>query len=83
MATRLDPDQDLLTDLREREPTAAEALITVYGGRAVRTGCGCRAGRPRPGGLPGRHAAPALLHAARRTLDDAVPRSWAHGYCPV
>jgi hypothetical protein len=36
MATRLDPDQDLLTALREREPTAAEALITVYGGRAVR-----------------------------------------------
>ena len=29
MATRLDPDQDVLTDLREREPTAAEALITV------------------------------------------------------
>jgi len=36
MATRLDPDQDLLTALRERDPTAAEALITVYGGRAVR-----------------------------------------------
>jgi len=24
-----------------------------------------------------------LLHAARRTLYDAVPRSWAPGYCPV
>ena len=36
MATRLDPDQDLLTALREREPTAAEALITTYGDRAYR-----------------------------------------------
>jgi len=36
MATRLDPDQDLLTALREREPTAAEALITAYGDRAYR-----------------------------------------------
>jgi len=36
MATRLDPDQDLLTALRERAPTAAEALITAYGDRAYR-----------------------------------------------
>ena len=36
MATRLDPDQELLTALREREPTAAEALITAYGARAYR-----------------------------------------------
>jgi len=36
MATRLDSDQDLLTALREREPTAAEALITAYGDRAYR-----------------------------------------------
>ena len=36
MATRLDPDQDLLTALREQEPTAAEALITAYGDRAYR-----------------------------------------------
>src|ERR687887_1916823 len=36
MATRLDHDQDLLTALREREPTAAEALITAYGDRAYR-----------------------------------------------
>ena len=36
MATRVDPDQDLLTSLREREPTAAEALITAYGDRAHR-----------------------------------------------
>ncbi len=36
MATRLDPDQDLLTTLRERGPTAAEALITSYGDRAHR-----------------------------------------------
>jgi RNA polymerase sigma-70 factor (ECF subfamily) len=36
MATRLDPDQDLLTALRERKPTAAEALITAYGDRAYR-----------------------------------------------
>jgi len=36
MATRLDPDQNLLTALREREPTATEALITAYGDRAYR-----------------------------------------------
>jgi RNA polymerase sigma factor (sigma-70 family) len=36
MATRLDPDQDLLTALREGEPTAAEALVTAYGDRAYR-----------------------------------------------
>jgi RNA polymerase sigma-70 factor, ECF subfamily len=36
MRTRLDPDQELLTALREREPTAAEALITAYGDRAYR-----------------------------------------------
>ena len=36
MATRLDRDQDLLIALREREPTAAEALITAYGDRAYR-----------------------------------------------
>ena len=36
MATRLDPDQDLLTAIRDREPTAAEALITAYGDRAYR-----------------------------------------------
>jgi RNA polymerase sigma-70 factor, ECF subfamily len=40
MATRLDPDQDLLAALREREPTAAEALITAYGGRAYRLAVG-------------------------------------------
>ena len=36
MATRLDPDQELLTALRERAPAAAEALITAYGDRAYR-----------------------------------------------
>src|SRR5580704_16570489 len=36
MRTQLDPDQELLTALREREPTAAEALITAYGDRAYR-----------------------------------------------
>jgi RNA polymerase sigma-70 factor, ECF subfamily len=36
MAKRLDPDQDLLTALRERAPTAAEALISAYGDRAYR-----------------------------------------------
>jgi RNA polymerase sigma-70 factor (ECF subfamily) len=36
MAERLDPDKELLTALREREPTAAEALITAYGDRAYR-----------------------------------------------
>jgi RNA polymerase sigma-70 factor, ECF subfamily len=36
MARRLDPDQDLLTALRERKPRAAEALITTYGDRASR-----------------------------------------------
>jgi RNA polymerase sigma-70 factor, ECF subfamily len=36
MAKRLDPDKELLTSLREREPTAAEALITEYGDRAYR-----------------------------------------------
>jgi RNA polymerase sigma-70 factor (ECF subfamily) len=36
MATRLDPNQDLLTALREGQPTAAEALITAYGDRAYR-----------------------------------------------
>jgi RNA polymerase sigma-70 factor (ECF subfamily) len=36
MQTRLDPDQKLLTALRERESTAAEALITAYGDRAYR-----------------------------------------------
>jgi len=36
MQTRLDPDQKLLTALRRRESTAAEALITAYGDRAYR-----------------------------------------------
>jgi hypothetical protein len=36
MATLLDRDQDLLATLREREPTAAEPLITAYGDRAYR-----------------------------------------------
>jgi len=38
MPTRLDPnpDQELLTTLRERESTAAEALLTKYGDRAYR-----------------------------------------------
>jgi RNA polymerase sigma-70 factor, ECF subfamily len=36
MAERLDPDKELLTALRGREPTAAEALITAYGDRAYR-----------------------------------------------
>jgi RNA polymerase sigma-70 factor, ECF subfamily len=36
MATRLDRDQNLLTALRECEPTAAEALIAAYGDRAYR-----------------------------------------------
>src|SRR5436309_8330810 len=36
MQTRLDPDQKLLTALRQRESTAAEALITAYGDRAYR-----------------------------------------------
>jgi RNA polymerase sigma-70 factor, ECF subfamily len=36
MAMRVDPDQDLVTALREREPTAAEALVTAYGDRAHR-----------------------------------------------
>jgi len=36
MTTRLDPDQELLTALRDREPIAAEALITAYGDRAYR-----------------------------------------------
>src|SRR5262245_21557685 len=36
MQTRLDPDQTLLTALRGRESTAAEALITAYGDRAYR-----------------------------------------------
>jgi RNA polymerase sigma-70 factor, ECF subfamily len=36
MAMRLDPDQDLVTALCEREATAAEALVTAYGDRAYR-----------------------------------------------
>ena len=36
MAMRVDPDQDLVTALCEREPTAAEALATAYGDRAYR-----------------------------------------------
>jgi len=36
MAMRVDPDQDLVTALCEREPTAAEALVTTYGDRAYR-----------------------------------------------
>jgi len=36
MQTRLDPDQELLTALRQRESTAAEALIAAYGDRAYR-----------------------------------------------
>ena len=36
MAMRVDPDQDLVTALCEREPTAAEALVTAYRGRAYR-----------------------------------------------
>jgi RNA polymerase sigma-70 factor, ECF subfamily len=36
MAMRVDPDQDLVTALYEREPTAAEALANAYGDRAHR-----------------------------------------------
>src|SRR5215467_9058443 len=36
MQARLDPDHTLLTALRQRESTAAEALITAYGDRAYR-----------------------------------------------
>src|SRR5262245_1297550 len=36
MQTRLDPDQKLLTALRQQESTAAEALIAAYGDRAYR-----------------------------------------------
>lgn len=36
MQTRVDPDEELLTALRQRESTAAEALITAYGERAYR-----------------------------------------------
>jgi RNA polymerase sigma-70 factor, ECF subfamily len=36
MPTRLDPDQELLTALRERDSTAAGALVTAYGARAYR-----------------------------------------------
>src|SRR5215470_1682834 len=36
MQARLDPDHELLTALRQRESTAAEALVTAYGGRAYR-----------------------------------------------
>jgi RNA polymerase sigma-70 factor (ECF subfamily) len=36
MPSLLDPDQELLTALRERVPTAAEALTTTYGDRAYR-----------------------------------------------
>jgi len=36
MAMRVDPDQDLVTALCEREPTAAEALVRAYGDRAYR-----------------------------------------------
>jgi RNA polymerase sigma-70 factor (ECF subfamily) len=36
MALRDDPDQDLVTALCERDPTAAEALVTAYRERAYR-----------------------------------------------
>jgi RNA polymerase sigma-70 factor (ECF subfamily) len=36
MQTRIDPDQKLLTALRQQESTAAEALIAAYGDRAYR-----------------------------------------------
>jgi RNA polymerase sigma-70 factor (ECF subfamily) len=36
MQTRLDPDEELLTALRQQESTGAEALITAYGDRAYR-----------------------------------------------
>jgi RNA polymerase sigma-70 factor (ECF subfamily) len=36
MAMRVDTDQDLVTALCERKPTAAEALVTAYGDRACR-----------------------------------------------
>jgi len=36
MQRRLDPDHTLLTALRQRESTAAEALIAAYGDRAYR-----------------------------------------------
>lgn len=36
MPTEVDPDYELVTALREREPTAAEALISTYGDRAYR-----------------------------------------------
>jgi len=36
MQTRLDPDQELLTALREHEPRAVETLVTAYGDRAYR-----------------------------------------------
>jgi RNA polymerase sigma-70 factor (ECF subfamily) len=36
MLTGLDADHELVTALRQHESTAAEALITAYGGRAYR-----------------------------------------------
>jgi RNA polymerase sigma-70 factor, ECF subfamily len=36
MLMRLDPDEELLTALRQQESTAAETLVTVYGDRAYR-----------------------------------------------
>ena len=36
MRTRLDRDEELLEALRQREPTAAERLVTAYGDRAYR-----------------------------------------------
>jgi len=45
MPTRLDPDQELLTALRERESTAAEALVTAYGDRAYRLAIGITGNR--------------------------------------
>ena len=36
MVTRLDRDAELLEALRQREPTAAERLVTTYGDRACR-----------------------------------------------
>ena len=36
MPTGVDPDHELVTALRQREPTAAETLLTAYGDRAYR-----------------------------------------------
>ena len=46
MPRRHDSDEELLEALRQREPTAAELLVTTYGDRAYRLAARITGNRP-------------------------------------